>query len=396
MNNSHQPTAFSDRVHEIDGIRGFALLGILMMNIMSFATPMMQDAMEMRQTERFTGQYNEWTIFFINTFVTANFYTMFSFLFGLGFYIFLSRAQRKVQSTNVLFLRRMGMLLIFGILHGVFLWYGDILWTYAVTGVFLLLFHKLKPNVNLIISIIILSVFTVFLLMMAASMFLVEIPMEGAFSLWFDMTETIHDNDYIGLLGINAAFLGLNLMNVVFLVPVVLAVFLLGLYAGQKGIFNDLEGHRSLINKVAVIGIGAGLPVKAVTGYAMTYETLHGGWNMLSLLANTFGGPLMSLGYIALFLIIARRVPGLIKILQPVGQMALTNYIMQTVIMMVIFYGFNLFNRVDAAYFIPIVLGVFIIQLVYSRLWMKKFRFGPLEWLWRTVTYWKVMPILRR
>ncbi len=147
---------------------------------------------------------------------------------------------------------------------------------------------------------------------------------------------------------------------------------------------------------MAVIGIGIGLPVKVVTGYAMTYETLHGGWNMLSLIANTLGGPLMSLGYIALFLIIARRVPALVRILQPVGQMALTNYIMQTVIMMVIFYGFNLFNRVDAVYFPPIVLAVFVIQIIYSHMWMKVFRFGPLEWLWRTVTYWKVMPIRKQ
>ncbi|SOC39253.1 DUF418 domain-containing protein [Salinicoccus kekensis] len=395
MNNSHQPTVFSERIHEIDGIRGFALLGILMMNIMSFATPLMQDAMEMKETERFAGQYNEWTIFFINTFVTTNFYTMFSFLFGLGFYIFLSRAQERVQSVNVLFLRRMGMLLIFGILHGVFLWYGDILWTYAVTGVLLLFFYKLHPKVNLVISIVILSVFTVFLLMMAASMFVVNIPVEGAFPLWFDMTETIHDNDYLGLLGINAAFLGLSMMNVVFLVPVVLAVFLLGLYAGQRGIFSDLKGHRRLVNRTAMIGIGFGLPVKIVTGYAMTYETLDGGWNMLSLIANTLGGPLMSLGYIAMFLIIVRRLPVLVKILQPVGQMALTNYIMQTVIMMVIFYGFNLFNRVDAVWFLPIVLAVFTIQVIYSHLWMKVFRFGPLEWLWRTVTYLKVIPIKR-
>lgn len=144
-----------------------------------------------------------------------------------------------------------------------------------------------------------------------------------------------------------------------------------------------------------MIGIGFGLPVKIVTGYAMTYETLHGGWNMLSLLANTLGGPLMSLGYIAMFLIIVRRLPVLVKILQPVGQMALTNYIMQTVIMMVIFYGFNLFNRVDAVWFLPIVLAVFTIQVIYSHLWMKVFRFGPLEWLWRTVTYLKVIPIKR-
>ena len=117
---------------------------------------------------------------------------------------------------------------------------------------------------------------------------------------------------------------------------------------------------------------------------------------MLSMLSYTIGGPLMSLGYIALFLIIARKLPAVVKILQPVGQMALTNYIMQTVIMLIIFYGFNLFNRVDAVFFIPIVLAVFAVQVIYSHFWMRVFRFGPLEWIWRTVTYLKVLPIKRR
>lgn len=396
MVNNYQPISFSERIHEIDGIRGFALLGILMMNIMSFATPMMQDGMDQQATERFTGQYNEWSIFFINTFVTTNFYTMFSFLFGLGFYIFLSRAQNKVQSTNVLFLRRMGMLLIFGILHGVLLWYGDILWTYAVTGILLLFFYKLPPKINLIIGVSLLGVFTVFLLLMSILLFGVNVPVEGTFPLPFDMTETIHEGSYSELIILNSTFLGISLMNIIFLVPNVLAVFLIGLYAAQKGIFNHLEENKGLINKVAIVGLGIGLPVKILTGYAVTYQSLDSAWSMLSMLSSTMGGPLMSLGYIALFLIIVRKLPALVKVLQPVGQMALTNYIMQTVIMMIIFYGFNLFNRVDAVYFIPIVLAVFIVQVIYSHLWMRVFRFGPLEWIWRTVTYLKVLPIKRR
>lgn len=396
MVNNYQPISFSERIHEIDGIRGFALLGILMMNIMSFATPMMQDGMDQQATERFTGQYNEWSIFFINTFVTTNFYTMFSFLFGLGFYIFLSRAQNKVQSTNVLFLRRMGMLLIFGILHGVLLWYGDILWTYAVTGILLLFFYKMPPKINLIIGVSLLGVFTVFLLLMSILLFGVNVPVEGAFPLPFDMTETIHEGSYSELIILNSTFLGISLMNIIFLVPNVLAVFLIGLYAAQKGIFNHLEENKGLINKVAIVGLGIGLPVKILTGYAVTYQSLDSAWSMLSMLSSTMGGPLMSLGYIALFLIIVRKLPALVKVLQPVGQMALTNYIMQTVIMMIIFYGFNLFNRVDAVYFIPIVLAVFIVQVIYSHLWMRVFRFGPLEWIWRTVTYLKVLPIKRR
>ena len=396
MVNQYQPISFSERIHEIDGIRGFALLGILMMNIMSFATPMMQDGMEQQATERFTGQYNEWAIFFINTFVTTNFYTMFSFLFGLGFYIFLSRAQNKVQSTNVLFLRRMGILLIFGILHGVLLWYGDILWTYAVTGILLLFFYKLRPKINLIIGISILSIFTVFLLLMSLLLFGVNVPVEGAFPLPFDMTETIHGGSYSELIILNSTFLGISLMNIIFLVPNVLAVFLIGLYAAQRGIFNNIEENKCLIGKVAAVGIGVGLPIKILTGYAVTFQSLDPAWSMLSMLSYTIGGPLMSLGYIALFLIIARKLPAVVKILQPVGQMALTNYIMQTVIMLIIFYGFNLFNRVDAVFFIPIVLAVFAVQVIYSHFWMRVFRFGPLEWIWRTVTYLKVLPIKRR
>lgn len=398
MGNDYQPIPVSERIHEIDGIRGFALLGILMMNIMSFASPVMQDGMEMRVTERFTGQYNEWTIFFINTFVTANFYTMFSFLFGLGFYIFLSRAEKKVQSTNVLFLRRIGMLLIFGILHGVLLWYGDILWTYAVAGIFLLFFYRLSSRLNFIISTVILSVFTIFIILSAVMMFMMDLPEQGALPLWFDMTEAIHDGGYGDIVAMNATFLGISLMNIVFVVPIVIALFLLGLYAGQKGFFSHLKDDKmkSFINKVAVIGIGIGLPIKILTGYALTYQTTDTAWSFLALLANTLGGPLMSLGYIALFLIVARKLPAIVKVLQPVGQMALTNYIMQTVIMMIIFYVFDLFNRVDAVYFIPIVLAVFIVQVICSYFWMKVFKFGPLEWIWRTVTYLKIMPIKKR
>lgn len=288
------------------------------------------------------------------------------------------------------------MLLIFGILHGVLLWYGDILWTYAVTGVLLLFFYKLSPKINLIIGVGILGIFTVFLLLMSLLLFGVNVPVEGAFSLPFDMTETIIDGSYSDLILINSTFLGISLMNIIFLVPSVLAVFLIGLYAAQKGIFNNIDAHESLINKVAAVGLGIGLPIKILTGYAVTYQSLDTAWAMLSMLSSTIGGPLMSLGYIALFLIIARKVPAMVKILQPVGQMALTNYIMQTVIMMIIFYGFNLFNRVDAVYFIPIVLAVFAVQIIYSHLWMKVFKFGPLEWIWRTVTYLKILPIKRR
>lgn len=397
MSGLNEPVSFKDRVHEIDGIRGFALLGILMMNIMSFASPMMQYSIEGRENTLFTSTAaDEGVIMFINTFVTANFYTMFSFLFGLGFYIFLTRANEKGHHANRLFIRRIILLLLFGLMHGILLWYGDILWTYAVAGIFLLLFYKLSPKTNLITGIVILSAGTVFTLLIAGlGSMMGDIEAASSFRLWFDMQETILNGSYIDMIIMNSSIMTLMLFQAFVTVPNVLAMFLIGLYAAQKGIFQNLDAHRSLINRTAVIGLSVGLPVKILSGYGLTYGGMDPFWSSIGILANTLGGPLMALSYIALFLIIARKTKVFVKLLQPVGQMALTNYISQTVIMLIIFYGFNLFNQVSPVWFIPIVISVFIFQVVISHIWMRLFRYGPLEWLWRSFTYLKLMPIKR-
>lgn len=397
MSGLNEPISFKDRVHEIDGIRGFALLGILMMNIMSFASPMMQYSIEGRENTLFTSTAaDEGVIMFINTFVTANFYTMFSFLFGLGFYIFLTRANEKGHHANRLFIRRIILLLLFGLMHGILLWYGDILWTYAVAGIFLLLFYKLSPKTNLITGIVILSAGTVFTLLIAGlGSMMGDIEAASSFRLWFDMQETILNGSYIDMIIMNSSIMTLMLFQAFVTVPNVLAMFLIGLYAAQKGIFQNLDAHRSLINRTAVIGLSVGLPVKILSGYGLTYGGMDPFWSSIGILANTLGGPLMALSYIALFLIIARKTKVFVKLLQPVGQMALTNYISQTVIMLIIFYGFNLFNQVSPVWFIPIVISVFIFQVVISHIWMRVFRYGPLEWLWRSFTYLKLMPIKR-
>lgn len=398
----NNPIEFNKRIFEIDGIRGFALLGILMMNIMSFAGPDLDDSFTGTRSEIYTGFWNELSLFFINTFVTTNFYTMFSFLFGLGFYIFLSRAEKKTQSTAALFLRRIALLLVFGLLHGILLWYGDILWTYAVTGLFLLLFYKFKPKVNLIIAVGLLSLTTIIVLLSSIGTYMMNIAATNTgmqsetFMFSLNMTETILHGSYGDIVGMNATILGLSAAGAIFVIPNVLAMFLLGLYAGQKGYFNNLSGHKQLLRKTAVIGIGIGLPVKVFTGYLTTYQGHDNVLVQLAQLSSTIGGPLMSIGYIAALALILLKLPKLVRLLQPVGQMALTNYIGQTVIMLVIFYVFGLFNSINAVWFIPIALGVFILQLIVSHFWMKYFSYGPLEWIWRNFTYLKMMPFRKR
>ena len=287
-------------------------------------------------------------------------------------------------------------------MHGILLWYGDILWTYAIAGLFLLIFYKFKPKINLIIAAVILIGGSVLVILSTALVYIsakyssaAGLESEGfVFSL--NMTETILNGTYLDIAAMNAAILGLSASGAIFVIPNVLAMFLIGLYAGQKGVFQNLTAHTDLLKKAAVIGIGAGLPVKIFTGYLTTYQGDDMVYVQLAQLSSTLGGPLMSIGYIAAFTLILLKVPKLLKLLQPAGQMALTNYIGQTVIMLLIFYVFGLFNSVNAVWFIPIVLAVFIVQLILSHIWMKFFNYGPLEWIWRTFTYLKIMPIKKR
>lgn len=398
MSQSYSPIGLSERVHEIDAVRGFALLGILMMNIMSFAGPTLQDQFTAGTSDIYTGGANAGVIFFINTFVTSNFYTMFSFLFGLGFYIFLSRAEKKPGSTSLLFLRRMMMLLAFGLFHAIFIWYGDILMVYAATGSILLIFYKFKPFVNLAVSSFILLLGTLFVVAMSLLLFAAGSALmsgDQGFNPGFDMVRSLTDADYMDVLDLNMSVFGTMMSSNIMMIPFVLAMFLIGLYAGQKRIFENLDAKRKLLVWTAAVGIGAGTPIKILVGYGLTYMMDEPAWSILTMLAYTLGGPLMSLGYVAFFILIVLKFKGLTKMLQPVGQMALTNYIMQSVLMTVFFYGMNMFNEIDAVWFIPIVLIVFAVQTVYSHLWMKKFKSGPLEWIWRSVTYGRIMPIKR-
>lgn len=247
----------------------------------------------------------------------------------------------------------------------------------------------------MIISTIIVILATIAVYMMNMYMGELGLPAEE-FPFSLNMAETILNGTYGNVVLMNLTILGLSAAGAIFVIPNVLAMFLLGLYAGQKGYFTNLQKFESLIRQVAIVGLGIGLPIKIFTGYLTTYQAHDDVFVQLSMLASTIGGPLMSLGYIAVLALILLRVPKLTKLLQPVGQMALTNYIGQTIIMLIIFYGFGLFNSINAVWFIWIALAVFIVQICVSHIWMKYFNYGPLEWLWRNFTYLKVMPLKKK
>ena len=396
----HLPTEQSKRINEIDAIRAVALLGILMMNIMTFAgnnTGLGGDL-----GDSYTGNANENALWFINAFVTSNFFTMFSFLFGLGFYIFMERARLKSDKPDLLFVRRLVILLIIGILHGIFIWFGDILTQYAITGFWLLLFARLRPVVNLIVPIVIFTLGTLLIgtlaLLMNRLSGLEALDTTGTDKvpgfMDINFTEIMHNGTYIDLLGLNATMFGLASTGIIITMPIVLAMFLLGLYVGQKNLHMTFTNHLKKIVIFGVIALLIGIPLKLYTGYYMTFSgTLAE--EVLSGLSYTLAGPLVALGYVALLVILFVKVPVLVRLLQPAGQMALTNYLMQSIVMVAFFKMSGMYDQVDAIYFVPISVGFFLIQVGLSHIWMRYFSYGPFEWLWRTLTYMRMVPIRR-
>jgi uncharacterized membrane protein YeiB len=334
------PTEGTKRIDILDYLRGFALLGIILVNIL----PLL--AVKEPGFGTVDASYQR----FLFLFVEGRFYTLFSFLFGVGFYLFISRANAKGKNGYVLFLRRIAALFILGWFHVKF-HPGEALTVYAVTGLLLLAFYKVKKEINLVIGLILLIVLSI----MAFKLFMV--------------------------------------------VP----LMLLGIAAGQYQLFDGVE------EKIKKVSIFTGLLlVVGIAGLIYQYQhaplnpfDLNTGVDEATYMFLSIGimiGPLISALYVGL-LILLLRLPLIRKLLSPLnsyGRMALTNYIFQTVFIYLAGYLFNLFDSLTYLQSLILCLTIYIIQLIFSVIWLRFFQFGPLEWIWRVVTYLEVPPMRKR
>jgi uncharacterized protein len=181
----------------------------------------------------------------------------------------------------------------------------------------------------------------------------------------------------------------------------VLAMFLIGAYFGKRRIFNDLAAHRPLFRRLLVVGLIVGLAGNALYATlimsAARFEPT--GALVLATAAQGIGAPLLSLAYISAICLLTLRPAWhrLLRVLAPVGQMALTNYLLQSIISTLIFYGYGLgfFGKMGSAVGIVLTVAIFLLLIPFSRWWMKRFRHGPAEWLWRSMTYLKLQPMRR-
>ena len=370
------PVRESGRITSLDLIRGVAVLGILLMNAVQFG---LGNAPYFNLSAGGSETWLDWAVgIFGEVFVDQKFMGLFSLLFGAGMILFIDRASEKGRRAVVLNLRRNALLLVIGILHFQ-LWDGDVLMVYAVSSVFLLVLRKL-PNWALIalgVAVFMLSVLSTLLVQVIADT--TDASLSG---LW--TPGEIAEDEVIGplyLLGFFLRALGLILVGA-------------GLY--RAGFMNGGLPARTY-RRIAVIGLAVGLPLAAVGVIITAANDYSREIAFIGQIPNTLGTIPASLGYMSLIILWNNRTDSWLKErLRAVGRMALTNYLSQTVLgVLVLTVLLGDADFVSRSVVLAFVFGVWALQLWWSKAWLSRFLFGPAEWIWRVATYRRGQPFRR-
>ncbi len=347
----------NERIQILDILRGFAVFGILAVNIMAFALPN-HDFSQMVESSEPAKWYDQLAMWFNEFFTEGKFYIIFSFLFGLGFSVQLSRAEAKGNNILSFYPRRLLILLGIGILHAL-VWWGDVLRIYAILGFVLLIFRKLSNKQ---------------LLTFAVLCFLFSGVVANFPDIFGDSMGIPSDGILTSIL------FGLTHMG-----PSVMAMFFLGRIVGQLKIFENLSQYKNYFLKIIILGtiISAGLKTILVI-FATEY-------NGTTTLLNELSDMALSAVYVsALALLSLRPNANYLQPMASVGRMALTNYLMQTVICVSFFRIFDLEGIVESAWLLLMTIVIYGLQLWFSHWWLKYFKYGPFEWLWRSLTFGKM------
>ncbi|MDQ0245469.1 uncharacterized protein J2S09_003046 [Bacillus fengqiuensis] len=394
------PISAKERIISIDIIRGFALLGIFLVNMPAYHSPdFMMQIYGMHKEH--TG-IDYWVDLFFQLFIQTKFYTIFSFLFGLGFYIFMNRAEQKGLQTTRLFTRRLAALLLFGAAHLVLLWFGDILHTYAIAGILLLFFYRRKNKTLLIwaFSLLFLIHALMSVQLLLPSSMLEEMKATNVQSHSDKLPEYMDIYEHASYLEWVAYRWDTEIIRILSNLPItmipVLAMFLFGLYAGRMGLFQADTPHLRLIKKTRLTAFLLSLPFLVLLA-VLKLDVLNAGIYKEAAvqLFTSLSGLTLCFFYISSLMLLLRneRWQKRLRPLGYVGQMALTNYLSQTVVCTFLFVGLGFYGKVGLASGTIICLIIYTMQVIFSYMWLKKYRFGPLEWLWRSFTYGHFQPM---
>lgn len=410
MNSIHSehlhPVQGRERHAILDVLRGLALFGICLANFPEFSLYTFLNAEAVSAMP--TAGIDRVIRYLQYVFIDGKFYTMFSLLFGIGFSIIISNAMKKHADGFRIFHRRMGILLVIGFLHLMFLWSGDILMLYALLGLLLPLFRNVSNRGLLIASASLLLLPVALDAVKEASGLDPSAPVirmqqyfcakygitDGNFAYW--LRDAAHYPDVFKFL-VQGAFVRMQEFidgNRLFKV---LGLFLLGFYIGRNRLYARLQDNKQLLKKTFLYGLAAGLPVSVF--YAWSAMNGHP-WGLTGHAALYAAGVFpLGLAYMAGICLwyLHHQKAAVFRILAAPGQMALTNYIGQSVLGMIIFYGigFGFGANTGLAWVILAAAAVYAAEIIFSRIWLRYCQFGPLEWIWRMLTYGKWLPLFK-
>jgi uncharacterized protein len=401
-----------ERIQVIDILRGFALFGILLVNMELFSHPVQQVMLGHDELAAFPDRLAAWGIKLL---AETKFYPIFSFLFGVGFALQILRAEQRGTRFVPFYLRRLFVLLLIGMAHAIFVWVGDILVLYAILGAILLLFFRRRaPRTLLIWTVVMLLLSVLVVGGLVGLALLARLTPEGAAQMSSEFAaseatlraaaaqakEVYATGSFGAITAQRLSDLGLAYSLYVFLGFNAFAMFLLGLYAGRRGIFRDIPAHVPLLRKILWWGIPVGLGSQLV--YVVLnerFDAFEPSWgSLVANLAQFAGAPVLALVYVAGVTLLVQHGAwhARLRPLAAVGRMAMTNYLLQSLVATMLFYGygFGLFGSIGPALGLLITIAIFCAQIPLSVLWLHRFQFGPVEWLWRVLTYMRWQPLL--
>jgi len=404
QSNPLKPTNPFDRYPSLDILRGVAVLGILIMNIQSFSMP---EAAYLNPSAfgDLTG-LNKWTWMISHIFADQKFMTIFSILFGAGIILMSHRAEDSGRRPAVTHYKRIFWLFVIGMLHAYLIWHGDILVTYAVCGTIVFLFRKLNPLKLVVIGILLISVSSLLYLFFGWSIqFWPQDAIDNTMLSWKPAAELINREI--------AAFRGswldqmpyrikasLTFQTMVFFIFTgwrVSGLMLIGMALYKWGVLTANRSNKFYLF-MFLIGFTLGLPV-VISGmisninadFSLKYAMFTG--SQFNYWASIF----ISMGYIGLIMFLYQKMKKNLFFgsMADIGRTAFSNYILQSILCTFIFYGhgLGLFARIERKYQILFVLLVWFVQISLTELWVRLYKFGPVEWLWRSLIYGQRQPL---
>ncbi|WP_042350523.1 DUF418 domain-containing protein [Bacillus massiliigorillae] len=388
MKEKMQSIQESERIQSIDILRGFSILGIFFVNMPAFFSPVYY----YNPATYWKSTSDKFLNGIVDFFAQASFYPLFAFLFGYGAIILAKRLRIKELSFPIYFSRRLVILLLFGCIHAFVLWHGDILITYAICGFFFLLFWKCKGKTLLLTGILIyVFVYGTMIFGIAA---IEKFDDSASMLASLKNTQAIESSLQVYSNGsfteifshrFNDWYLVNGPSNLWLLVSAILPLIMIGAgFAKQKWLEN-VKVHNKLLVSLSIFSFIGGVVCKLLPFFngKLPYTRM--------LIQDYFGGPLLALFYITIIVLLVenRRIYTVLKPFSYVGRMSISNYLLQSLVCTTIFYsyGLGLYGQISFTMGFCLVILLYSLQMFASKWWLKTYKFGPVEYIWRWGTY---------